>query len=89
MKVLLGGGSYLSGMTRRTTRENGRRLYADPVLRPAPDIRRLVDLVLHLADAQHHAATRPHTDGLAGVTGTPIENETATSLANGSEPKEH
>lgn len=64
-------------MTRRTTSDTGRRLYAEPVARPEPDLGRLVELVLHLADAQHHAATQPRaTDIDAGAT-TPTENDQA------------
>jgi len=65
-------------MTRRTTGDTGRRLYAEPVARLEPDLRRLVELVLHLADAQHHAAVRPQTTAPDAVTGTPTENEAAT-----------
>lgn len=65
-------------MTRRTTADTGRRLYAEPVARPEPDLRRLVELVLHLADAQHHAAAGPHTTDAEAKTGTPTENEAAT-----------
>lgn len=64
-------------MTRRSTPDTGRRLYAEPVTRPEPDLRRLVDLVLRLADAQRDAATRPHT-GADARKGAPIENEAAT-----------
>ena len=74
-------------MTHRTLKAKGRRRFAEPVHRPEPDQSRLVDLVLHLADVQHHAATRPHT-GSTKVSGTPIENDAARSPANGGEPKE-
>ena len=33
--------------------DTGRRLSAEPVVKPEPDMRRLVALVLHLADTLH------------------------------------
>ena len=75
-------------MTGRTANNTDRRLYAEPVKHPEPDLGRLVDLVLHLVDTQHHAASRPHTRDADVAAGQPIENETARSLANGREPKE-
>jgi len=65
-------------MTRRTTGDTGRRLYAEPVARPEPDLRRLVELVLHLADSQPHATVHPHTADAGAGTSTPTENEAAT-----------
>jgi len=65
-------------MTRRTTGDTGRRLYAEPVVRPEPDLRRLIELVLHLANAQHHAAVRPQTTDAEVGSSTPTENEAAT-----------
>lgn len=72
-------------MTRRTDPSTARRLYADPVEREEPDMKRLVDLVLHLAESQQHAATHPRPDPRKRGSGSPSAEE----LANEVEPKEH
>lgn len=74
---------------RQSARSSGRRLYAEPALRPAPDMERLIDLVLHLAETEHRNARRARPETATGTPGTPIENETAEGLAGGAEPKGH
>lgn len=44
--------------------DTGRRLSAEPVVKAEPDMRRLVALVLHLADALH-------AEDMANTPGTP------------------
>lgn len=75
---------YLTGMTRHSDQSTGRRLYADPVLRDEPDMDRLVDLVLHLAESQHRAATHTRPRRESRSERSPV----AESLANEAEPKE-
>lgn len=74
---------------RQTARSSVRRLYAEPVLRPAPDMDRLIDLVLHLADIEHRAARRARPTSDAGTDASPVENEPHQGLPNEPEPKEH
>lgn len=69
------------GMSDQST---GRRLYADPVVRDEPDMERLVDLVLHLAESQHRAARLTRPGGHGRGCGSPG----AESLANKGDPKE-
>lgn len=71
-------------MTRQSDQSTGRRLYADPVVRAEPDMDRLVDLVLHLAESQHRAATLARPSRPRPEDGSPI----AESLENEGEPKE-
>lgn len=71
-------------MTRHSDQSTGRRLYADPVVRDEPDMERLVDLVLHLAESQHRAATLARPSREAPAERSPV----AESLANEVEPKE-
>lgn len=73
----------------RTAQGKGRRLYAEPALRPAPDMDRLIDLVLHLAETEHRAARRARPSNDAGSEGSPTENEGHQGLTNEPEPKEH
>lgn len=74
---------------RQTARSSGRRLYAEPALRPAPDMDRLIDLVLHLAEAEHRAARRARPSSDAGSEGSRAENNGRQGLPNEPEPKEH
>lgn len=71
-------------MTRHSDQSTGRRLYADPVVRDEPDMDRLVDLVLHLAESQHRAATLARPSRPGPEHGSPV----AESLADEAEPKE-
>lgn len=73
----------------RTTHGKIRRLYAEPALRPAPDMDRLIDLVLHLAETEHRAARRARPTNDAGSEGSPTENNGRQGLPNDPEPKEH
>ncbi|GAA1171960.1 hypothetical protein GCM10009584_11110 [Ornithinimicrobium humiphilum] len=50
---MLGTGAHLSFMKYHRATETGRRLSAEPVVKAEPDMRRLVGLVLHLADSLH------------------------------------
>jgi hypothetical protein len=71
-------------MTRHSEYSSGRRLYADPVVRGEPDMDRLVDLVLHLAESQHRAASLARAEGHASAE----ESPSAESLARELESKE-
>lgn len=51
--VVVGTGAHLSCMKYHRPTDTGRRLSAEPVVKPEPDMRRLVALVLHLADTLH------------------------------------
>ena len=72
----------------RAAHQRGRRLYAEPALRPAPDMDRLIDLLLHLAEAEQRAARRARPGSDAGTDASPVENKPHQGLANEPEPKE-
>lgn len=55
--------------------DTGRRLSAEPVVKPEPDMRRLVALVLHLADTLH-------TEDMAKTHGEP-DADTGKTQARG------
>ncbi|GFZ83255.1 hypothetical protein [Nesterenkonia alkaliphila] len=74
---------------RQSASSSGRRLYAEPALRPTPDMERLMDLVLHLAETEHRNACRARPETATEAPSTPVENDTAEGLAGGAEPKEH
>ncbi len=81
---LLWTDSYLTSMSRHSSRSTDRRLYADPVVREKPDMARLVELVLHLAENQHHAASLARVSEQSPAT----ESTDAEALVNDSEAKE-
>lgn len=56
---------YLASMRYYRTTSTGRRISAEPRVRKEPDMKRLVALVLHLAD-QLHAEEAQHRAGDAG-----------------------
>ena len=74
---------------RQSARSSGRRFYAEPALRPAPDMGRLMDLVLHLAETEHRNSRRARADTNTAARSTPAENDTAEGLADSAHPKEH
>ncbi|MDL9947672.1 hypothetical protein QSJ19_19220 [Gordonia sp. ABSL11-1] len=55
--------------------------------RPVPDMQRLVDLVLHLAETEHRAATRARAEPGGAGGGQPVANNGAATLPGSGEPK--
>ena len=70
--VVVGTGAHLSFMKYHRATDTGRRLSAEPVVKPEPDMRRLVALVLHLADTLH-------TEDMAEAHGEPDTDRCATT----------